>query len=241
MEMRFFVCFLPRKADGITFVSEETEKDLRELCNINDKVIEIAPTSIDIDTFKPVKTNLRKELCIRDNEKIILFVGALIPRKGIDILVESWKELRKNKDYHLIIIGQGPLRKLVPKERRVHHISYAGSKNRLVEFYNIADVFAFPTRLEGFGMVVGEAMACGTPVVTTNAKGVRKIVDERTGFRINIDDIKSFTEKIELLLGNEKLRKRMGKNSIKRIRENFTWDRTVSNTERFLERLIKNA
>lgn len=237
-EMRFFDRRLPRKAHGITFVSQETEEDLKSLCRIDDKVLALAPTSIDTETFRPARNSLRRELGIGKDEKIILFVGALIKRKGIDILIKAWNDLRKDEKNHLIVIGKGPLRKMIPVERRVHYIPYAGSKEKLREYYSVADVFVFPTRLEGFGMVVGEAMACGTPVVTTNAKGVRKIVDEKTGFRVDINDSEVFAEKIRFLLENDKIRGEFGRNAIKRIRDCFNWERTVDRIEKFLEELI---
>ena len=83
-------------------------------------------------------------------------------------------------------------------------------------------------------------MACSTPVVSTNASGIKDIIDDKTGFKVDIGDVEMFTEKIELLLTNEKLRKDMGKNSIKRIRKMFTWNETINRTEKFLE-MIKNA
>ena len=166
-----------------------------------------------------------------------LFVGALIPRKGIDVLIKSWEML---DDVHLVIIGRGPLKSIIPSHERIRHFEFV-ERERLVEFYGMADVFAFPTRLEGFGMSAGEAMACGTPVVTTNAKGVKDVVDDETGFRVDVDDVDAFTEKIKILLGNEKLRKEMGRNAVKRVRQKFDWERTVDETERFLEELIGDA
>jgi glycosyltransferase involved in cell wall biosynthesis len=238
-EMKVFDRILPRHANCLTFLCTETRSDLMIRSGIGGTPFSIIPPGIDTKTFRPVKNGVRKRLGIGSDQKIILYVGALIPRKGIDVLMKSWERLKSFGNVHLVVIGQGPLRKLL-KGERLHYIPYV-EKSELVEFYNAADVFAFPTRLEGFGMTPAEAMACETPVVTTNAKGVRDVVSDDTGFRVEVDDVNDFTEKLKFLLKDGTARSAMGRRAAKRIRENFTWPGSVNRTEDFIMGMVKHA
>lgn len=246
--LNFFDRRVPKHCGGITAVSEDTLRDLEAMCpEVGDKVREVTPNGIDAELFKPLPREARaraKKLAgFRDEDKIILFVGALIPRKGIDVLLECWKQLALEfRNAHLLVIGKGrmvdAIKQYQKSVERIRHIEYA-ERSRLVEYYGIADVFLFPTRLEGFGLAAGEAMACELPVVTTNAKGVRDlVVDEETGFTVAVDDINGLISKTRMLLSDEKLREKMGKAGRKRIQEKFSWDTTVERTINFVEKLV---
>lgn len=252
LEMNFFDKFLPAHADGITVDNYATLVDLEKKCPSIKRVPNIATINIgtDTDLFRPIKPDMkiRDSLGIKKDDKIVLFVGHLIHRKGIDVLLDSWKSVRKEfKDVHLILIGRGAMGKslehLVKQhqqiDRNIHHIPHVSTQKDLLKYYNVSDVFAFPTRLEGHGMTAAEAMACGMPVVTTNAAGVRRFVlDGKTGYKVNIGDVKQFTEKLKILLSDDSLRKRMGRAARRHIEENWTWDVSIDQTEKFMEKVV---
>lgn len=97
------------------------------------------------------------------------------------------------------------------------------SEKELVKAYNLCDIFLFPSRLEGFGLTVAEAMACGKPVVTTNCSSLPElIVDGKGGFLCKIDDINNFADNIIMLAGDENMREKMGKYNRERVLEKFT-------------------
>lgn len=250
MKMKAFDKFLPEHADGITAVTKDTLLDLEKICpGIKGKPSEIIMNGIDVDSFRPEKadTKLKELLGIKKNEKIVLFIGHLIPRKGVDILLESWKNVREEfKNVHLILIGRGyggeSLEGLVndykETDSKIHNIPYVPNKNDLAKYYNISDVFALPTRLEGFGRTAAEAMSCGVPVVTTNAKGIKDVVlDGETGYQVNIDNVMQFSEKLKKLLSNDSLRLKMGLNARKRVEKEFTWEASLNRAELFMDRL----
>jgi glycosyltransferase involved in cell wall biosynthesis len=245
LQMGVFDKWLPRHANGITAVNRDTLKDLFRKCpEAEEKVTAVVPNGIDTGLFKPVKQSIRPELGIRETDKLVLFTGSLIERKGVDVLLESWKSVSESyKNAHLLVIGKGPLEGMVREYQksaeRIYHISYVKDRKDLPKYYGSADVFAFPTRLEGFGLTVGEAMACGTPVVTTDAKGVRDVVDDKTGFRVPVNDVKQFSEKLETLLEDEPLRRKMGRNCVSRIRDNFSWETSADEAESFMKQLVK--
>ena len=159
--------------------------------------------------------------------------------------MDSWKSVRKDfKDTHLIMIGRGYFENLVKKQqkkdKRIHLVPYVDKKEDLAKYYNISDIFAFPTRLEGFGRTAAEAMSCGVPVVTTNAKGIRDVViDKKTGYMVDTDNSEQFSDKLKSLLNDVSIRKKMGYAAIKRVEENFTWKSSINKTERFMQNLVK--
>jgi glycosyltransferase involved in cell wall biosynthesis len=92
----------------------------------------------------------------------------------------------------------------------------------LVDLYNGADIFLFPSRLEGFGYAVGEAMACGKPVVCTDASSLPElVVDEKGGLLCQLDSVDEFSDKVRLLGRDEQLRRTMGEFNRNRIVSHF--------------------
>jgi len=106
--------------------------------------------------------------------------------------------------------------------------------------YNLADIFVFPTKYEGFGIPVVEAMAAGLPVVTTNtAAGEDAVEPGKNG--LLIDDptnIMEIAEKMSILIEDENLRKQMGRNA-RRTAQNFTWDEIAKKTLEVYEEILK--
>jgi glycosyltransferase involved in cell wall biosynthesis len=93
-----------------------------------------------------------------------------------------------------------------------------------VKYYNLADCFVFPSKLEGFGAVVGEAMSCGKPAVVSRVASLPEVVEDGvTGFLASLDHKDEFVKKILLLLDDERLAKKMGVEARKKVDESFRW------------------
>ncbi len=135
---------------------------------------------IDLDTFKSLgnKKLLRQELSLPDIFSV-LYVGRLIEKKGITILVEVAKQL---PEIQFIFIGVGPLAKeLNQAEQAIKNVSFVGkiANVDLPKYYNLADIFCIPSQYEeGYGRVVMEAVACGVPVVGSNKGGIPEALNE---------------------------------------------------------------
>lgn len=189
------------KADVIIAVSEYTKRDIERIFEISD--IRVIYNGIDTDVFRPSIV----EDPYPDKVKL-LFVGNLIKRKGVDLLPKIMKKL----DDRFILFYTSGLRtrddilsnsRMIPLGRP--------SLDKLVTIYNMCDILVSPSRLEGFGYSVAEAMSCGKPVVATNCSSLPELVDDgKGGFLCNIDDHSDFADKIEVLGEDECVRKRMG-------------------------------
>ncbi len=119
-------------------------------------------------------------------------------------------------------------------------IIFAGSPSRedLPKFYNFADVFVLPSvdKSEAFGIVLLEAMACGKPVVASELFGVRTLVSDN-GFLAEPKSAENLAEKINLILGDEDLRKRMGSNSRKIVEEKYSYKKVGEKLIQFYQKL----
>ena len=146
----------------------------------------------------------------------LLFVGRLVPEKGVEELVEA------TEGRNLVVVGDGPLRADVPAA--LGFLSGA----ELEERYARAAVVVCPSRREGFGLVCAEAMARARPVVASAVGGLSELVaDGETGLLVPPQDPPALRTAIDSLLADQALRRRMGEAGRKRIAELCDWDRVV--------------
>jgi glycosyltransferase involved in cell wall biosynthesis len=230
--------WLPRHCDLITCLSEDTRNDLIQRCPAaNQKNNVVVPMGIDTGRFASVRRTrqeVRRTLDIDDDEILVLFVGVLIPRKGIGDLIEAWRTVGPHyNNACMLIIGKPGVphetelvTRLAEQDPRVTHMAGVPYEE-IPEYFLAADIFFFPTHLEGFGIVVGEAMACGIPVLTTNAKGVREVVNNETALIADIGRPDQLAEHLGHLLSDPALRQQLGRAGKARIEQVFSWDRVI--------------
>ena len=127
---------------------------------------------VDTKAFRPVPRNetLRDRLGLPRDKKVLLYVGRLSPEKNIEMLLAAFETLHeRNPHYHLVIVGDGPLRRTLPATRHrtgaLTWRSYIQDNAQLADYYHAADLFIHPGVCETFGLVVLEAQACGLPCV----------------------------------------------------------------------------
>lgn len=183
--------------------------------------IRVLPLGIDLKDFCPRKDGTTRE---KETAFTILFVGGISPRKGVYYLLKAVKEL-KLKNIELQLIGTIALGMENILREHSGYFKYLGTVpyNKLVDYYNAADIFVLPSLSDSFGLVVYEAMACGLPVIITENCGA-EIRDGIDGFVVPIRDVKALKDKILLLYENKKVREEMGRNAREYIK-NFTWEK----------------
>jgi D-inositol-3-phosphate glycosyltransferase len=161
-------------------------------------------------------------------------VGRLEPLKGIDILIEAMAQI-EHRDARLLIVGGDEqaademrrLRSLISELRLDQRISFVGSveQKQLANYYSAADVCVVPSYYESFGLVAVEAMACGTPVIASRVGGLATTVEDgETGYLIPWRCPEPFAERIDLILGNDELRRNLGRAARQAMRR-FGWER----------------
>jgi glycosyltransferase involved in cell wall biosynthesis len=193
--------------------------------------INVIQNGIDTYIFRPEKSTSK------DNRKRIIFSGRLIAWKGPQIVIRAIPQvLREHEETVFVFSGAGnrdPYVKMlqtmgIHKENYDFHYQDYGNMS---QFYNSGDLLVLPSLLEGFPMAILEAMACGLPVVASDVGDVAELVrDGETGFLISRGDYRSLADKINKILSDEVLRKRMGENARNLITKNYSFERMGQRT-----------
>lgn len=208
-------------ADRITSLNEYyagTSKYLKG------KDYSILPMGVPTEIFQPgnEKQELRRKLGIKKEEKVILFVGRLDWRKGVSRLIRAAAKVKNAK---LVIVGDGPEMKNLKKISGDDVIFTGFVKNEdTVEFYRMCDVFVLPSihRMESFGAVLIEAMACGKPVIVSSLTGPADIVKKSGAGIITRNEIE-LENALKNLLNKKNLREQMGKKGVNFVKENYDY------------------
>lgn len=184
------------------------------------------PFGVDTELFRPNPTKQGNE------EKLkILFAGQITLRKGVQYLLKAVDELGY-EDLELRLVGnvREDIKPLLNKYEGAFNLINHKPHKELSSVYSESDVFVFPSLLEGFGMVVSEAMACGLPVITTkHTGGVELITPQENGFLTDIRDVDALKNHIKYFYENPDEITRMGNNA-RETAENYTWDNYGSKT-----------
>lgn len=174
------------RSDTIIVLSQFTKDKLILTHHIKESKIVVIPSGVNIDHFQPVldKNTIRQELNIARQPLVLFTARNLVPRMGLENLIQAIPFLQeKGVSVLLFIAGQGMLKEklqtLIKELRLEDTIKLCGfiSQETLLQYYQMADFFILPTvELEGFGLVTIEAMACGTPVLATPIGGTVEIL-----------------------------------------------------------------
>jgi glycosyltransferase involved in cell wall biosynthesis len=179
---------------------------------------------------------------------IIFYMGMLLKVKGVDILIKAIPMIKKSiPDVHLLIAGAGKeetnLKNLLKELNVEENVKFLGviSGKKKYSYYKSADVCVLPSRFEGFGIILLEAMACGKSIVASNVGGIPTIVEnEKTGLLFESGNVVDLAEKIITLLKDKELREKMGKAGRERAKE-FTWEKVVERTFQIYQKIKSEA
>ncbi|MEO0078054.1 MAG: glycosyltransferase family 4 protein [candidate division WOR-3 bacterium] len=207
--------------------------------------MKVIPNGVDITTFSPSPTRraqTRQEFGYGPQDIVIGFVGRLHTTKGIPLLFSLFYQLAGAHDHvRLLVAGPGPLRRWAETQAagKGTQVRVLGAQpyDRVARLLNATDVFALPSRSEGFGISVLEAMACGVPSVAFNRWGLKELIDNgRTGLLADSPD--QFYCQLESLCTNAQLRQKLGEAARRKASEAFCWERVAAETVAFYRELV---
>lgn len=225
----------------------QSESRLYEQVGVKNRRIEIIPNAIDREYFEqlPARGEFRKRYCIDPEEQIVLFLGRIHETKGLALLLEAFRGLKKEvRHVRLIIVGPdgGYLARLKTKIRSLGLNDsvlltgplYDAAK---LEAYVDADVFAYPSSYEVFGLSPLEACACGTATIVTNRCGVAEwIKSVACVIDYNAEQLQSA---MRYILQSADLRGDIGRRSLKMVTEQYNTDRVAQDLERTYRACLK--
>lgn len=193
----------------IVTVGQQLRQDMIRTFPELEKFISHIKHAIDIHLFHPPssKTELKLKLNWALQKTHLLCVANLYEAKGVDILVESFANLPKPDSDNLLLHIVAPRHNKDMKKKVFNMVNSFGltdkihfysskPKEKLVQYYQAADLFVSPSRKEGFGLAMAEAAACGTPVLATKSGGAQQIVSDKLGMLIEANNSKSITKGI---------------------------------------------
>jgi glycosyltransferase involved in cell wall biosynthesis len=228
-------------ADHIIAECPQDRQDLIEHYNADPQRISIIPCGFSSQEFYPApKSTARRRLGLKKDDLILLQLGRMVPRKGIDNVIRAMRYLKDIPKIRLLVVGGSSdkpdfdndpelrrLKEIAEKEGVETSVEFVGRRNRqqLRHYYQAADFFISTPWYEPFGITPLEAMACGTPVIGSNVGGIKyTVAHEQTGFLVPPHNPKALAEALRQGISCPKKYKDLCENALSRVNENFTWD-----------------
>jgi len=234
-------------SDRVVVGSEFARRQLRQELGARTEHVAVVYYGVDTAfTPMPRPPDLVERYGLRDRP-VVLFFGGLKPRKNLFGLLDIWRSVvPTHPGARLVVAGGGPL--LEPLRRRAERLGldetvvftgYVPEAAKAAHF-NLADVFLFPSAMEGFGLTVVEAMSAALPVVASDRGSLPELVVEgEGGFVCDPARPEGFVERLALLLGDRALRGKFGAANRERVDRLFRWDRCVDATRRVYEQAVE--
>lgn len=229
-----------KSADALISVSHYTRRRIIEKYGIQSSKIDAIHLATDIpqSAFSTEQLDeTRSELAI-PNVPVVLFVGKVEDRrKGLDQLLYAFRDVLKNQQASLLVVGSGSqteARRLAAQLKITKNVLFAGKVEESVlrKCYALCTVYVCPTRLEGFGLTLLEAMAAANPVVAIKAGAIPEIMTEQNGSLVDPGDISGLANSIRQYLENQALSELVGAYNAIYVRRRFNWQTTALGTEK---------
>ena len=237
------------EADCVIAECPQDAEDLMRHCGVPEHRIAQVPCGVDLAEFTPGdRLAARRRLGLSEDEFLVLQLGRLVPRKGVDNVIRAVGRLGEGRPWRLLIVGgesREPDERCTPEIGRLRgiardsgvegNVSFIGRRDRheLRDYYQAADVFVTTPWYEPFGITPLEAMACGTPVIGAAVGGIQHtVVDGLTGFLVPPHDPEMLAQRLEDLRCIPDLGRLMGRAGRVRVCREFTWDNVATKLAR---------
>ncbi|GLR19718.1 N-acetyl-alpha-D-glucosaminyl L-malate synthase BshA [Portibacter lacus] len=194
-------------SNGVTAVSNHLREATFDSFNITNE-IEVIYNFIDFERFNKIDKNHFKMAISPNGEKIIAHTSNFRKVKRVQDVIMAFAKIHKEIPSKLLLIGDGPERNNLEQLCRTiglcDHIRFLGKQNAVEELLAVADLFIIPSENESFGLAALEAMACGVPVISSNAGGLPELnLDGKTGYTLDVGDVDGMAEKGIYILKDE--------------------------------------
>lgn len=170
----------------------------------------------------------------------ILFVGTISRKKGVHLLLQAFRELNLPGTTLVLVGSPGDGKDLLEGlPQNIVHKPFVNHE-QLALIYQQADIFVFPSFLDSWGMVVIEAMACGTPVIVSENTGAREVVEKGAGFVIPVGDVEEIKKKIILLYKDRSTVEKLGRQAHE-LAQQYTWENYYLNVQSAIDEIVRRT
>jgi glycosyltransferase involved in cell wall biosynthesis len=231
----------------IVALTEDERNRAIDAYSLDPQRITFITSGTDTRMFKPLeldKAGLLRSYSIEVVDRpVVFFGGRLTDQKGVDTLLRAASTYSKTDEKPITLIaGDGNLRgdlEQLAAELKLDTVYFLGAQSHenMVRLFNIADVAAMPSIFEPFGLMAVEALACGTPVIAGDVGGFSRIVNNEIGCLMNPGDYRALAQKITAFI-KDGFKEKVKDRAVAYIRQNFSWDKTVENIEKFYEQVL---
>lgn len=240
-----------KEASLIIAECPQDREDLMKYYNAPAEKITIIPCGVNTDELYPVNKSIARSLLdLPYDEKILLQLGRMVPRKGVDNVIRALSMVKcGSTKVRLLIVGGDAdtaqeltrLQQLAGELKISDKVYFLGQKSReeLKYYYAAADLFITTPWYEPFGITPLEAMACGTPVIGSNVGGIKfSVANGHSGALVPPKDPGALANMITALLRSPALLREMSDNAIRRVNKLFTWELVARDLDTVYERII---
>jgi glycosyltransferase involved in cell wall biosynthesis len=200
----------------------------------------VIPNAIDISKYKRTinRNAVKKRYNLHSDDKLVLYIGRLVPQKGVEYLIQATPQLlQNNNNLHIFIIGDGwsrtSLETLANSTVHGNKIRFLGfiPDSEVVNLFLVADVLVIPSIYEPFGIVALEGMAAGVPVVAANVGGLAEIIDhDQTGVLVYVENPDSIAWGVNKVISNPEYSRRLIQNAKKKVQKEYSWSAVAKKT-----------
>lgn len=226
-------------------LSNEIKKGFIDLAGIKAEYINVLPQGINTKKFviptSEEKKQARLQYGIDENELVLLFCARVVMNKGIDTIIKVWPVVHKKFPTAKFVVVGGGQTELIDEitemgKQNNNSVLVIGEVDNPLPYYQISDVYIFPSRHEGLPTTLMEAMSCGLTSVVSDIGGCEDLVENGvSGYRVQTENVSGYVEKIVELFENEKKRKDMGKKAANFVRENCDYGSVIWKLEKIVE------
>jgi glycosyltransferase involved in cell wall biosynthesis len=247
LALRLLMPQVARRAQAVITISHASRQELIEILHLPPEKVHVIYNAVSCQ-FRPLRdeqqrSRLRQQYNLPP--KFVLYVGTIEPRKNLRRLVAAFAQVQADHpDCHLVLVGpngwmmQGALEQEMSSADlagRLHYLGFVPQED-LPGIYSLATLFAFPSLHEGFGLPLLEAMACGTPVLTSNRSAMSEI-GGRAAYLVDPDSVDSIADGLHTLLGSAERCAWFVEQGFQHV-QHFSWEQTARETAVLYETIL---
>lgn len=233
------------ESDAVTAVSRDLIRETKQAFTIT-KPIELVYNFVDKRIYYPRESKAMREDYAKPHEKILIHMSNFRPVKRVEDVVTVFAEVVQHIPSRLLLVGEGPeLPKIFSKVRALgleHRVTFLGKQDEVAKVLSMADIMLLPSEKESFGLVALEAMACGVPVVASNAGGIPELISHgETGLLSAVGDTDSMAKDVMRLLGDAEMYRSFSEACLYRAHHVFCNDRVTEQYEQIYYRVTGDS